>query len=101
MYYAPLLGLADSTRIGILKYDVDTEHKLHIVLELPALPPGELTFDYIKSAYPSLFEGLGELDEPFSITHNPGIKPIQAAPYRYAALKLSTIKEALDKLGGS
>lgn len=27
-YYAPLLGLADSTRIGILKYDVDTAHKL-------------------------------------------------------------------------
>ena len=53
---------------------------------------------YIKSAYPYLFEGLGELDEPFSITLNPGVKPIQAAPHRYAAPKLPIIKEALDKL---
>ena len=38
------------------------------------------------------------MDEPFSITLNPGIKPIQAAPHRYADPKLSIIKEALDKL---
>ena len=97
-YYAPLLGLADSTRMGILKYDVDTAHKLHSTPEASGPPPGELTFDYIKSAYPYLFEGLGELDEPFSITLNPGVKPIQATPHRYAAPKLPVIKEALDKL---
>ena len=97
-HYCPLLGLTDSTRMGILKYDVDTAHKLHTAPELPALSPGELTFVYIKSVYPYLFEGLGELDEPFSITLNPGVKPIQAAPHRYAAPKLPIIKEALDKL---
>lgn len=96
-YYAPLLGLADNTRMRILRYDVDTAHKLHSAPEAPALPPGELTFDYIKSAYPRLFEGLGELDEPFSLTLNPEVKPIQAAPHHYAA-KLPVIKEALDKL---
>lgn len=47
-YYAPLLGLADSTRMGILKYDVDTAYKLHTSPELPALPPDELTFDLHK-----------------------------------------------------
>ena len=97
-YYAPLLGLADSTRMGILKYDVDTAHKLDTASEPPTPPPGELTFDNIKSAYPHLFEGLGEMDELFSITLNPGVKPIQAAPHRYAAPKLPIIKESLDKL---
>ena len=38
------------------------------------------------------------MDEPFSITLNPGVKPIQAAPHSYAAPKLPIIKEALDKL---
>ena len=38
------------------------------------------------------------MDELFSITLNPGVKPIQAAPHRYAAPKLPIIKEALDKL---
>ncbi|KAK2556262.1 Transposon Tf2-6 polyprotein [Acropora cervicornis] len=66
--------------------------------EPPTLPPGELTFDNIKSAYPHLLEGLGEMDELFSITLNPGVKPIQAAPHRYATPKLPIIKEALDKL---
>ena len=42
--------------------------------------------------------GLGELDEPFSITLNPRVKPIQAGPHRYAAPKLPIIKVALDKL---
>ena len=97
-YYAPLLGLADSTRMGILKYDVDTAHKLDTASEPPTPPPGELTFDNIKSAYPHLFEGLGEMDELFSITLNPGVKPIQAAPHRYAAPKLPIINLALDKL---
>jgi len=96
--YWVVLGLANSTRMGILKYDVDTTHKLHSALAASALPPGELTFDYIKSAYPYLFEGLGELDEPFSITLNPGVKPIQAATHRYAAPKLPVIKAALDIL---
>ena len=97
-YYAPLLGLTDSTHMGILKYDVETVHKLHSAPEAPALPPSELTFDYIKSAYPYLFEVLGELDKPFSITLDPGVKPIQVAPHRYAAPKLPVIKEASDKL---
>ena len=60
-YYAPLLGLADSTRMGILKYDVDTANTLLTAPVLPPPPPGELTFDYIKSAYANLFKGLGEL----------------------------------------
>ena len=95
-YYAPLLGLPDSTRMGILNYDVDT---VNLTALIPAMPPlGELTLDTIKLAYPHLFEGLGELDEPFSSTLNPDVKPIQAAPHRYAAPKLPVIKEALDKL---
>ena len=75
-YYAPLLGLADSTRMGIRKYDVDTANTLLMAPVLPLPPPGELTFDYIRSAYANLFEGLGELDEPFSLTLNPDIRPI-------------------------
>ena len=97
-YYAPLLGLADSTRMGILNYNVDTVNQLHVA-STPSLPPlGELTFDSIKANYPHLFEGLGELGEPYSLTLDPTIKPIQAAPHRYAAPKLPIIKEALDKL---
>ena len=57
-----------------------------------------VSLDYIKLAKPELFEGLGKLSEPFSITLNPDVKPIQAVPHRYAAPKLPIIKEALDKL---
>jgi len=96
-YYAPLLGLADSTRMGIINYDVDTVNQLEATP--PSEPPlGELTLDYIKVMNPELFEGLGKLSEPFSLTLNPEVKPIQAAPHRYAAPKLPVIKEALDKL---
>ena len=42
-YYAPLLGLADSTRMGILKYDVDTPNTLLTAPVLPPPPLGELT----------------------------------------------------------
>ena len=96
-YYAPLLGLADSTRMGIINYDVDTVNQLETA---PSSPPplGELTLDYIKLTHPELFEGLGKLSEPFSLTLNPEVEPIQAAPHRYAAPKLPVIKEALDKL---
>ena len=96
-YYAPLLGLADSTRTGIINYDVDTVNRLEAT---PSSPPplGELTLDYIKLTNPELFEGLGKLSEPFSLTLNPEVKPVQAAPHRYAAPKLPVIKEALDKL---
>ena len=96
-YYAPLLGLTDSTRMGIINYDVDTVNQLETT---PAFPPplGELTLDYIKLTHPELFEGLGKLSEPFSLTLNPEVKPIQAAPHCYAAPKLPVIKEALDKL---
>ena len=36
----------------------------------PSPPPGELTLEYIKHAYPHLFEGLGELGPPFSFSLN-------------------------------
>lgn len=74
MYYVLLLGFVDSICIGILKYDVDIEYKLYIVLELFVLLFGELIFDYIKLVYFFLFEGLGELDEFFFIIYNFGIK---------------------------
>ena len=62
-YYPPLLGLTDSTRIGIHYYDVDNVHQLQTAVT-PSQPLlGELTIDSIKFAYPHLFEGLGELDE--------------------------------------
>ena len=93
-YYAPLLGLADSTCMGIINYDLDT------VNQVEATPPpiGELTLDYIKVTNPELFEGLGKLSDPFSLTLSPKVKPIQAAPHCYAAPKLPVIKKALDKL---
>lgn len=77
---------------------MDTAHKLHTASALPLPQPHELKFDSIKSAYPHLFEGLGELEEPFSLTLNPDVSPIQAALHRYAAPKLPIIKEAIDKL---
>lgn len=62
-YYPPLLGLTDSTHIGIHYYDVDNVHQLQTAVT-PSQPLlGELTIDSIKFAYPHLFEGLGELDE--------------------------------------
>jgi hypothetical protein len=96
-YYTPLLGLADSTRMGILNYDVDTANQLESNPE-PVAPPGELTLDYIKHAYGHLFEGLGDLRTPLSLTLNPDVQPIQAPPHRFSAAKLPIIKEALDKL---
>jgi hypothetical protein len=96
-YYTPLLGLADSTRMGILNYDVDTANQLESNPE-PVAPPGELTLDYIKHAYGHLFEGLGDLGTPLSLTLNPDVQPIQAPPHRFSAAKLPIIKEALDKL---
>lgn len=50
----PLLRLADSTRIGIINYDVDTVNQLEASQTSP--PLGELTLDYIKVANPELFE---------------------------------------------
>ena len=78
--------------MGITPYDLDAANHL----ESPSL--GELTLDYIKLANPELFEGLGKLSEPFSITLNLDVKPIQATPHRNAAPKLPIIKGALDKL---
>ena len=67
-----------------------------LTLSINSTPPlGELTFDSIKLNYPHLFEGLGELEEPFSLTLDPTVKPIQAVPHRYAAPKLPIIKDAL------
>ena len=98
-YYPPLLGLGDSTRMGILNFDVGPVHQLEAI-PTPVLPPlGELTVTAIKNVYPNLFEeGLGELGAPLSFTRNPDVKPIQAAPHRFSAPKLPIIKEALDKL---
>ena len=96
-YYPPLLGLTDSTRMGIINYDVDTANQLEGTHTAPP-PLGELSLTYIKQAYPELFEGLGKLSDPFSITLNPDVAPVQAPPHRYAAPKLPVIKEALDKL---
>lgn len=73
-YYPPLLGLADSTRMGIINY-VDTANQLKDIQAAPP-PLGELSLDYIKLAIPELFQGLGKLSEPFSITLNPDVKPI-------------------------
>ncbi len=98
-YYTPLLGLADSTRMGILTYNVNTVDQSDVVSESIAPPPtGELTLDYIKYSYPHLFEGLGDLGTPFSFTLNPEVQPIQAPPHHFSAPKLPIIKEALDKL---
>ena len=69
---------------GIIHYDVDTANHLESTqTSSPSL--GELTLDYIKLANPELFECSGKLSEPFSITLNPDVKPIQAPPHRYAA----------------
>jgi len=97
-YYALLVGLADSTCMGILHYDVDTVNQLHATSTPSLPPPSELTFDSITLNYSQLFEGLGELREPFSLTLDPTIKPMQAAPCRYTAPKLLIIKGTLDKL---
>ena len=95
--YAPLLGLAYSICMGIFHYDVDTANHLESTqTSSPSL--GELALDNIKLADLELFEGLGKLSEPFSITLNPDVKPIQVPPNRYAAPKLPIIKGALDKL---
>ena len=53
-YYPPLLGLADSTRMGILKYNADKVNQIEAsqVEYTPSPPPnpGELTLEYIKRA---------------------------------------------------
>lgn len=76
-----MLGLADSTRLGSINYDVDTANQF----ESTQTPPphlGEFTLDYMKRTNPELFEGLVELIEPFSITLNPVVKPIQEPLHR-------------------
>ena len=94
-YYALLLGLADSTRMGILNYGFDTVNQLQ-VFSTASLPPlGELT---IKRNYSHLFKRLGELGDLLPLTLDPTIKPIQATPHCYAAPKLPTIKDAPNKL---
>ena len=45
-YYPPLLGLADSTRMGIINYDVDTANQLDDS-QAAAPPIGELSLKYI------------------------------------------------------
>ena len=89
-YYPPCLGLADSTRMGIINYDVDTAKQMED-LQAEPLPFGELSLDHIKQANPELFEGLGKLSEPFSVTLNPDVKPIQTLSHHYATPKLPII----------
>ena len=36
-----------------------------------------------------MFEALVDLGDPYSLTLHPSVKPIQAAPHRYATLKIS------------
>ena len=97
-YYALLLGLADCTCMGILNYDFDVVNQLQglSTASLPSL--SELKLESIKHNYSHLFERLGELGHPLSLTLHPTIKPIQSAPHHYAVPKLPTIKNALDKL---
>lgn len=84
--------------MGILNYEVDTIQQLEATSG-PTLPPlGELTFNAIRLVYPHLFEGLGELGDPYSLTLDPNVRPIQDAPHRYVTPKLPIINEALDKL---
>ena len=98
-YYTPLLGQAENTRMGILNYDVNTVNQLDANPSLLGPPPpGELTLNYIKHAYPHLFGGLGDLGSPLSFTLNPEVRPIQAPPHHCSAPKIPIIKEALDKL---
>ena len=90
--------MADSSRLGLINYDVDVVHQVQADSQPPLPPPGEPTLVSIKRAYPQLFEGLGELGPPLSLALDPNVKPIQAAPHRFSALKLPIIKETLDKL---
>ena len=84
--------------MGILNYDFDAVNQLQ-AFSTASLPPlGELNLESIKQNYSQLSEALGELGDPLSLTLDPTIKPILAAPHRYAAPKLPTIKDALDKL---
>ena len=78
-YYSPLLGLADNLHMAFLSYDADTANNLESATAAAQLLFGKLTLPVIKHAYPHLFDGLGELGAPFSLTLNPTIKPIQAA----------------------
>ena len=52
-YYPSLLGLADSTRMGIISYDVDTAKQMEDI-QAEALPFGELSLDHIKQGNPEL-----------------------------------------------
>lgn len=84
--------------MGILNYDFDVVNQLQAFSTASPPPLSELTLESIKRNYSHLFEELGELGDPLSLTLDPTIRPIQAAPQRYAAPKLPTIKNALDKL---
>ena len=47
-YYTLLLGLADSTCMGILNYDIDTINQLQASSTVSLPPLGELKFESIK-----------------------------------------------------
>ena len=96
-YYVPLLGLYwDSTRMRILNYEVDTTQQLEATSG-PTLPPlVELTLNSVGLVYPHLFEGLGELGDPYSLTLDPTVRPIEAAPHHYATPKPATRSQSLN-----
>ena len=54
-YYAPLLGLADGTRMGILNYDFEAFNQLQAFSTTSLPPPGELTLESFKRNYSHLF----------------------------------------------
>ena len=85
-YYPPPLGLADGTRMGILNYDFDAVNQLQAFSTASPPPLGELTLESIKRNYSHLFEELGELGDPLSLTLDPTIRPIQAAVLHNAML---------------
>ena len=64
-YYAPLLGLADSTRLGILNYDIDAVNQLQSFSTASLPPLGELKFESIKRNYSHFFEGWMNWGIPF------------------------------------
>ena len=81
-YYVPFLCLADSTRMGILNYDVDTVNQLQASYTASLPPLGELKFESIKHNYSHLFEGLGELGDPLSLWIPPSNPPSCSTPLR-------------------
>lgn len=76
--------------MGILQFGVDH------VNQLAAAPIGRLTLDFITSTYPHLFEGLGELRPPLSLTLNPDVKPNENEPTPWVSNMVVRERPATD-----